>query len=219
MSGAIWERWNPGATLRTSLGAQSNASHLATVSKRETQDVKSKPGDISCHGDVTLWYSTNQRQRTEDQCLMPGVGLRCTPNLNRDLETRVQVPAIIVALNLLLSQRFQGDDDGRDLNPCLQISVEISCCLCDAGDATEVLCSGDIGLLRGKVVEPAVRNMDPKEQQELLERIQDTDEEEKYPLLFTFDFQEDMEEVFHNMAAEEDLRVNAMFLGRWVDSQ
>ncbi|CAL8404980.1 unnamed protein product [Boreogadus saida] len=74
-------------------------------------------------------------------------------------------------------------------------------------------------LLRGKVVEPAVRNMDPKEQQELLERIQDTDEEEKYPLLFTFDFQEDMEEVFHNMAAEEDLRVNAMFLGRWVDSQ
>ncbi|CAL8236579.1 unnamed protein product [Boreogadus saida] len=61
--------------------------------------------------------------------------------------------------------------------------------------------------------------MDPKEQQELLERIQDTDEEEKYPLLFTFDFQEDMEEVFHNMAAEEDLRVNAMFLGRWVDSQ
>ncbi|CAL8291370.1 unnamed protein product [Boreogadus saida] len=36
--------------------------------------------------------------------------------------------------------------------------------------------------------------MDPKEQQELLERIQDTDEEEKYPLLFTFDFQEDMEE-------------------------
>ncbi|CAL8338961.1 unnamed protein product [Boreogadus saida] len=75
------------------------------------------------------------------------------------------------------------------------------------------------GLLRGKVVEPAVRNMDPKEQQELLERIQDTDEEEKYPLLFTFDFQEDMEEVFHNMAAEEDLRVNAMFLGRWVDSQ
>ncbi|CAL8387956.1 unnamed protein product [Boreogadus saida] len=76
-----------------------------------------------------------------------------------------------------------------------------------------------IGLLRGKVVEPAVRNMDPKEQQELLERIQDTDEEEKYPLLFTFDFQEDMEEVFHNMAAEEDLRVNAMFLGRWVDSQ
>ncbi|CAL8300599.1 unnamed protein product [Boreogadus saida] len=75
------------------------------------------------------------------------------------------------------------------------------------------------GLLRGKVVEPAVQNMDPKEQQELLERIQDTDEEEKYPLLFTFDFQEDMEEVFHNMAAEEDLRVNAMFLGRWVDSQ
>ncbi|CAL8339068.1 unnamed protein product [Boreogadus saida] len=75
------------------------------------------------------------------------------------------------------------------------------------------------GLPRGKVVEPAVRNMDPKEQQELLERIQDTDEEEKYPLLFTFDFQEDMEEVFHNMAAEEDLRVNAMFLGRWVDSQ
>ncbi|CAL8236758.1 unnamed protein product [Boreogadus saida] len=75
------------------------------------------------------------------------------------------------------------------------------------------------GLLRGKVVEPAVWNMDPKEQQELLERIQDTDEEEKYPLLFTFDFQEDMEEVFHNMAAEEDLRVNAMFLGRWVDSQ
>ncbi|CAL8286451.1 unnamed protein product [Boreogadus saida] len=75
------------------------------------------------------------------------------------------------------------------------------------------------GLLRGKVVEPAVRNMDAKEQQELLERIQDTDEEEKYPLLFTFDFQEDMEEVFHNMAAEEDLRVNAMFLGRWVDSQ
>ncbi|CAL8350009.1 unnamed protein product [Boreogadus saida] len=74
------------------------------------------------------------------------------------------------------------------------------------------------GLLRGKVVEPAVRNMDAKEQQELLERIQDTDEEEKYPLLFTFDFQEDME-VFHNMAAEEDLRVNAMFLGRWVDSQ
>ncbi|CAL8237784.1 unnamed protein product [Boreogadus saida] len=72
---------------------------------------------------------------------------------------------------------------------------------------------------KGKVVEPAVRNMDPKEQQELLERIQDTDEEEKYPLLFTFDFQEDMEEVFHNMAAEEDLRVNAMFLGRWVDSQ
>ncbi|CAL8387990.1 unnamed protein product [Boreogadus saida] len=77
----------------------------------------------------------------------------------------------------------------------------------------------ETGLLRGKVVEPAVRNMDPKEQQELLERIQDTDEEEKYPLLFTFDFQEDMEEVFHNMAAEEDLRVNAMFLGRWVDSQ
>ncbi|CAL8353571.1 unnamed protein product [Boreogadus saida] len=75
------------------------------------------------------------------------------------------------------------------------------------------------GLLRGKVVEPAVRNMDPKEQQELLERIQDTDEEGKYPLLFTLDFQEDMEEVFHNMAAEEDLRVNAMFLGRWVDSQ
>ncbi|CAL8394760.1 unnamed protein product [Boreogadus saida] len=73
------------------------------------------------------------------------------------------------------------------------------------------------GLLRGKVVEPAVRNMDAKEQQELLERIHDTDEEEKYPLLFTFDFQEDME-VFH-MAAEEDLRVNAMFLGRWVDSQ
>ncbi|CAL8237363.1 unnamed protein product, partial [Boreogadus saida] len=71
----------------------------------------------------------------------------------------------------------------------------------------------------GKVVEPAVRNMDPKEQQELLERIQDTDEEGKYPLLFTLDFQEDMEEVFHNMAAEEDLRVNAMFLGRWVDSQ
>ncbi|CAL8270078.1 unnamed protein product [Arctogadus glacialis] len=30
--------------------------------------------------------------------------------------------------------------------------------------------------------------------------------------------QEDME-VFLNMAAEEDLRVNAMFLGRWVDSQ
>ncbi|CAL8359613.1 unnamed protein product [Boreogadus saida] len=54
--------------------------------------------------------------------------------------------------------------------------------------------------------------MDPKEQQELLERIQDTDEEGKYPLLFTLDFQEDMEEVFHNMAAEEDLRVNAMFL-------
>ncbi|CAL8300645.1 unnamed protein product [Boreogadus saida] len=33
------------------------------------------------------------------------------------------------------------------------------------------------------------------------------------------DAKEDMEEVFHNMAAEEDLRVNAMFLGRWVDSQ
>ncbi|CAL8324057.1 unnamed protein product [Boreogadus saida] len=44
-------------------------------------------------------------------------GSRCTPNLNRDLETWVQVLAIIVALNLLLSQRFQGDDDGRDLNP------------------------------------------------------------------------------------------------------
>ncbi|CAL8267803.1 unnamed protein product [Boreogadus saida] len=29
-------------------------------------------------------------------------------------------------VSLLLSQRFQGDDDGRDLNPCLQISVEIS---------------------------------------------------------------------------------------------
>ncbi|CAL8371444.1 unnamed protein product [Boreogadus saida] len=40
-------------------------------------------------------------------------------------EVRAQVLAIIVALNLLLSQRFQGDDDGRDLNPCLQISVEI----------------------------------------------------------------------------------------------
>ena len=75
------------------------------------------------------------------------------------------------------------------------------------------------GLLRGKVVEPAFPNMDAKEQQELLERIRSsTDEEEKYPLLFTFDFQEDME-VFLNMAAEEDLRVNAMFLGRWVDSQ
>ena len=75
------------------------------------------------------------------------------------------------------------------------------------------------GLLKGKVVEPAFPNMDAKEQQELLERIRSsTDEEEKYPLLFTFDFQEDME-VFLNMAAEEDLRVNAMFLGRWVDSQ
>ena len=75
------------------------------------------------------------------------------------------------------------------------------------------------GLLRGKVVEPTFPNMDAKEQQELLERIRSsTDEEEKYPLLFTFDFQEDME-VFLNMAAEEDLRVNAMFLGRWVDSQ
>ncbi|CAL8303145.1 unnamed protein product [Arctogadus glacialis] len=75
------------------------------------------------------------------------------------------------------------------------------------------------GLLRGKVVEPAFPNMDAKEQQELLERIRSsTDAEEKYPLLFTFDFQEDME-VFLNMAAEEDLRVNAMFLGRWVDSQ
>ncbi|CAL8310347.1 unnamed protein product [Boreogadus saida] len=74
------------------------------------------------------------------------------------------------------------------------------------------------GLLRGKVVEPAFPNMDAKEQQELLERIRSsTDEEEKYPLLFTFDFQEDME-VFLNMPAEEDLRVNAMFLGRWVDS-
>ncbi|CAL8241340.1 unnamed protein product [Gadus morhua 'NCC'] len=30
--------------------------------------------------------------------------------------------------------------------------------------------------------------------------------------------EEDME-VFLNMAAEEDFRVNAMFLGRWVDSQ
>ncbi|CAL8315247.1 unnamed protein product [Boreogadus saida] len=75
------------------------------------------------------------------------------------------------------------------------------------------------GLLRRKVVEPAFPNMDAKEQQELLERIRSsTDEEEKYPLLFTFDFQEDME-VFLNMAAKEDLRVNAMFLGRWVDSQ
>ena len=75
------------------------------------------------------------------------------------------------------------------------------------------------GLLRGKVVEPAFQNMDATEQQELLERIRfSNDEEEKYPLLFTFDFQEDME-VFLNMAAEEDLRVNAMFLGRWVDSQ
>ncbi|CAL8294263.1 unnamed protein product [Gadus morhua 'NCC'] len=74
------------------------------------------------------------------------------------------------------------------------------------------------GLLKGKVVEPAFPNMDAKEQQELLERIRSSsDEEEKYPLL-TFDFQEDME-VFLNMAAEEDLRVNAMFLGRWVDSQ
>ena len=33
----------------------------------------------------------------------------------------------------------------------------------------------------------------------------------------TFDFQLDTE-VFLNMAAEEDLRVNAMFLGRWVDT-
>ena len=67
------------------------------------------------------------------------------------------------------------------------------------------------GLLRGKVVKPAFPNMDAKEQQELLERIRSsTDEEEKHPLLFTFDFQEDME-VFLNMAAEEDLRVNAMF--------
>ncbi|CAL8240393.1 unnamed protein product, partial [Gadus morhua 'NCC'] len=75
------------------------------------------------------------------------------------------------------------------------------------------------GLLKGKVVEPAFPNMDAKEQQELLERIRSSsDEEEKYPLLFTFDFQEDIE-VFLNMAAEEDLRVNAMFLGRWVDSQ
>ena len=49
------------------------------------------------------------------------------------------------------------------------------------------------GLLRGKVVEPTFPNMDAKEQQELLERIRSsTDEEEKYPLLFTFDFQEDM---------------------------
>ncbi|CAL8292533.1 unnamed protein product [Arctogadus glacialis] len=74
------------------------------------------------------------------------------------------------------------------------------------------------GLLRGKVVEPSFQNMDATEQQELLERIRfSNDEEEKYPLLFTFDFQEDME-VFLNMAAEEDLRVNAMFLGRWVET-
>ncbi|CAL8255414.1 unnamed protein product [Boreogadus saida] len=45
--------------------------------------------------------------------------------------------------------------------------------------------------------------MDPKEQQELLERIQDTDEEEKYPLLFTFDFQEDMEEDVEGRAVAE----------------
>ncbi|CAL8237874.1 unnamed protein product [Boreogadus saida] len=45
-------------------------------------------------------------------------------------------------------------------------------------------------------------------------------------MLRTLDFwrrklssRKDMEEVFHNMAAEEDLRVNAMFLGRWVDIQ
>ena len=74
------------------------------------------------------------------------------------------------------------------------------------------------GLLRGKVVEPAFPNMDAKEQQELLERIRSsTDEEEKYPLLFTFDFS-GRHEVFLNMAAEEDLQVNAMFLGRWVDT-
>ncbi|CAL8250247.1 unnamed protein product [Arctogadus glacialis] len=39
------------------------------------------------------------------------------------------------------------------------------------------------GLLRGKVVEPAFPNMDAKEQQELLERIRSsTDEEVKYRL-------------------------------------
>ncbi|CAL8237176.1 unnamed protein product [Boreogadus saida] len=74
------------------------------------------------------------------------------------------------------------------------------------------------GLLRGKVVEPSFQNMDATEEHELLERIRFSNgEEEKYPLLFTFDFQEDME-VFLNMAAEEDLRVNAMFLGRWVET-
>ncbi|CAL8369175.1 unnamed protein product [Boreogadus saida] len=31
-------------------------------------------------------------------------------------------------------QRFQGDDDGRDLNPCLQISVEIRCASTTSGD-------------------------------------------------------------------------------------
>ncbi|CAL8407042.1 unnamed protein product [Arctogadus glacialis] len=75
------------------------------------------------------------------------------------------------------------------------------------------VCSG------GRWSSPHFRIWTQEEQQELLERIRSsTDEEEKYPLLFTFDFQEDME-VFLNMAAEEDLRVNAMFLGRWVDSQ
>ncbi|CAL8371414.1 unnamed protein product [Boreogadus saida] len=32
-----------------------------------------------------------------------------------------------------LSHRFQGDDDGPDLNPCLQISVEIRCATTTSG--------------------------------------------------------------------------------------
>ncbi|CAL8327112.1 unnamed protein product [Boreogadus saida] len=44
-----------------------------------------------------------------------------------------------------VNERFQGDDDGRDLNPCLQISVEIRCASTTSGDRAVTFCSGDIG--------------------------------------------------------------------------
>lgn len=56
------------------------------------------------------------------------------------------------------------------------------------------------------------------EQQEILERIALSDDTaEMDPLLFIFDYFEDME-LFQNMADKEDLRICCMFLGHWDDS-
>ncbi|CAL8237769.1 unnamed protein product [Boreogadus saida] len=83
----------------------------------------------------TLLYTTVGGQR---RLRVHNLSLNCSSQLlelfkSCETDSLINFFAKTDALNLLLSQRFQGDDDGRDLNTCLQISVEIRCASTTSG--------------------------------------------------------------------------------------
>ncbi|KAM3590304.1 uncharacterized protein V6R79_007201 [Siganus canaliculatus] len=89
--------------------------------------------------------------------------------------------------------------------------------LLDDAKSAAVWLSSNTKLLRGKVAEPSILSEDTIEQQRILESIALSDDTASMdPLLFVFDFYEDMD-LFCNVADKKNLRICCMFLGRWDD--